>query len=125
MLFGGLQKPTRMAAKYALSLYLSIAVSALFVALDSSMLHWFLIPVLACGVVIGGDAVDWIRGRLSLFDPVGILGTLGYYFFFLAPLLVVWFKHRLLYLPDQPDDYRPWLGGVSILIFFGLLFYRW
>src|SRR5438128_1961906 len=125
MLFGGLQTPFRMATRFAISLYVSAAIAAGMVAFYPAMLHWFLLPVLACGVLIGEDAVEWLRGRMDLFDPVGILGVLGYYFFFLSPLLVVWWNHRLMYLPDQPDDYRPWLGGVAALNFLGLLVYRW
>ena len=49
----------------------------------SSCFHWFIIPVLLCGVVISHDMVDWLRGRFDVFDPVGILGIAGFYFFFL------------------------------------------
>ena len=74
-------------------------------------LHWFVIPVFACGVLIAHDGVNWIRGRFDPFDPVGLLGVYGVHFFFVAPLLhVVW--HWWLVTPDiRPEDLRPgWVG---------------
>lgn len=85
--------------------------------------HWFLLPVLLCGIAIAIDAVDWLGGRIDVLDPVGPLGCFGVHFFFLAPLLHVHFD---LFLPEVrgPGDWRPWLGGMAILNFAGLLAYR-
>lgn len=107
-----------------LCLYFSILVVVVFALMSTRILHWFVFPLIMCGSVIGMDAVPWIRGRVDLFDPVGILGVLGYYFFLLAPLLVVYWDYRIMYLPIQPEDYRNWLGGMAILNFLGLLVYR-
>src|SRR5258708_24048940 len=73
--------------------------------------HWFLVPVLLCGVLIGIDAVDWFRGRLDIFDPAGIIGLLGVHFFFLAPLLHVTWDSWMRYI-NPPPDWRGWLGGL-------------
>src|SRR5437867_10567284 len=76
----------------ALAFYLCAGVLLLFLATSEDTRHWFVIPVLLCGVLIASDTVDWVRGRLNLFDPVGIVGILGIYFFFLAPPLhVSWY----------------------------------
>jgi hypothetical protein len=107
-----------------LASFVSILIATLFALLSNELMHWFLIPVTMCGIVIGCDAADWLRGRLALFDAAGLLGLLGYHFFFLAPLLLVLWHHRMLYLPDQPEDYRAWLGGMGVLNFAGLLVYR-
>jgi hypothetical protein len=85
--------------------------------------HWFVIPVLFCGVLIGCDAVDWFRGRLSLFDPAGIIGLAGVHFFFLAPLLHVAWDSWMRYIVPPPD-WRDWLGGMAIVNAVGLVFYR-
>lgn len=61
-----------------------------FLIVSEQFWHWFVVPVGLCGVVIGVDAVDWLRGRLGALDPVGLLGLLGWHFFFLAPLLHVY-----------------------------------
>ena len=94
-----------------------------FVAIDDRMLHWFLIPLWCCGSLIGSDAVTWLRGRMDLFDPAGIVGVLGVHFFFLAPLLHVTWDSWMLYV-DQPPDWRDWLGGMALLNVAGLLLYR-
>ena len=86
--------------------------------------HWFVIPVFVCGVIIGVDAFDWFRGRVRMFDPIGIIGLLGVYFFFLAPLLHVVWDVWLPYV-DPPRDWRDWLGGMAIINAFGLLIYRY
>ena len=72
------------------SLLVSLALSTLtacgfLVAYDQAA-HWFLIPLVLCGIVIGWDAVDWFRGRLSLYDPAGIIGQPEPQWFFHRPI---------------------------------------
>lgn len=86
--------------------------------------HWFLIPVILSGILIGIDTVNWFRGRLSIFDPVGIIGILGFHFFFLAPILHVSWDSWLEPWYEYPTDWRPWLGGMAILNLLGLVVYR-
>jgi hypothetical protein len=105
------------------SSYICLSVITVCVVSSGSFLHWFLIPVLFCGILIGIDATDWFRGRMDIFDPVGILGLLGIHFFFLAPLLHVHWDYWMSYI-DPPPDWRDWLGGMAILNCLGLLVYR-
>jgi hypothetical protein len=91
---------------------------------SEQVLHWFLIPVLLCGILIGIDLVDWLRGRMDIFDPVGVVGLLGFHFFFLAPLLHVYWNYFFQPMMPAPEDWRPWLGAMAGLNFFGLLVYR-
>lgn len=109
------------------SLLVSLALSALtacgfLVAYDQAA-HWFLVPVVFCGIVIGWDAVDWFRGRVSLYDPAGIIGLIGVHFFFLAPLLHVAWESWMPYV-EPPADWRDWLGGMAVVNAAGLLLYR-
>lgn len=106
-----------------LSLYFALCVVLAFSASSYQFNHWFIIPVALCGVVIGIDAFDWIRGRIDLFDPVGIIGIFGLHWFLLAPLLQIAWNHQLLYLPPL-EDWRPWLGHMAVLNLIGLVFYR-
>jgi hypothetical protein len=85
--------------------------------------HWFVIPVAVCGVITGMDAIAWIRGRVDLYDLVGILGLFGFHFFFLAPLLhVSW--DLWMFEVSPPPDWRDWLGFMGILNVAGLFCYR-
>src|SRR3954449_11332528 len=85
--------------------------------------HWFIVPVFVCGVLVVADAVDWFRGRYDVFDPVGIFGVFGFYFFFAAPLIhVLWDKWMLWIVP--PPDWRPWVGGMAFANLAGLVLYR-
>lgn len=97
-------------------------VLALFVASSERFIHWFIVPVYLCGVLIGTDTVKWIRGRVDMYDPVGIFGVLGFHFFFLAPLLLVQFENSVN-SPIAPSDWREWIGKMACLNGAGLLFY--
>ncbi len=109
------------------SLFISFYACALtligFIITSDQFLHWFVVPVLLCGVLIGSDAVDWMRGRVSLLDPAGCLGLLGLHFFFLAPLLHVKWDLWMPYI-TPPPDWRPWLGGMAVINVLGLVVYR-
>jgi hypothetical protein len=90
---------------------------------SNDLLHWFMIPVLLCGIVIGADAASWITGEVDIFDPIGILGLFGVHFFLLAPLLHVSWGYWTDETPP-PADWRPWLGAMAALNLLGLLVYR-
>ncbi|MDQ6860081.1 MAG: hypothetical protein M3032_02865, partial [Verrucomicrobiota bacterium] len=97
------------------------------IAVAPQVAHWFAVPVLFCGIVIGCDAVKWARGGCDLFDPVGIVGLVGTHFFFFAPLLHVVLGYTLAdELPpvDAPAEWRDWLGWMAVINFAGLLAYR-
>ena len=100
-----------------------LTVAWMLAAYDG-MAHWFLGPVLLCGVLIGQDAVEYLRGRLDMFDPVGIIGLFGVHFFFLAPLLhVAWDSYLEPYI-DQPTEWRVWLGWMALINAAGLCLYQ-
>lgn len=110
-------------ANVCISFYVCTWVVVGFVILSDQFLHWFVIPVLFCGILIGSDAIAWFRGQLNIFDPVGILGLLGFHFFFLAPLLHTYWDY---WMPNvvAPPDWRDWLGYMAFINFVGLLAYR-
>jgi hypothetical protein len=100
-----------------------IVIALGFISYSDRLLHWFIIPVTLCGILIGVDAVDWFRGRLNLFDPVAILSLLGVHFFFLAPLLhVSWDSWMDVII--APEDWRTWLGAMAGLNLLGILIYH-
>jgi hypothetical protein len=112
----------RTTTSLAISFWFCTLTTCGFLFVTAQTAHWFLIPVLFCGVLIGCDAVDWFRGQLSLFDPAGIIGLLGVHFFFLAPLLHVAWDSWMKYI-DPPPDWRDWLGGMAIVNAAGLVLY--
>ena len=116
-----------LASRGVTSLHLSFLFCTLivfgFVVASEQTVHWFLVPILFCGVLIGCDAADWFRGRLDLFDPSGIIGLLGVHFFFLAPLLHVSWNAWMRYV-EPPPDWRDWLGAMAIVNAIGLVLYR-
>jgi len=107
---------------FVLSFFICTLTVGVFLLTSNQFLHWFIIPVTLSGILVGIDAVQWLRGRLNIFDPVGIIGLLSLHFFFLAPLLHISWDSWLYGMPSQ--DWRPWLGGMAILNFLGLLVYR-
>jgi hypothetical protein len=104
----------------------SIATTSVIVGLAlfvPDLAHWFVIPLWLCGLILGGDAVDWLLGRIDRFDPRGIIGVLGIHLFFLAPLLHVCWEYWMPYV-TPPADWRDWLGAMAIINAIGLVAYR-
>jgi hypothetical protein len=93
-------------------------------ALSPPLRHWFVLPVALCGVLAGVDGVRWLRGRLDVFDPGGLIGLLGIHFFFLAPLLLVAWDSGVQGWNVTLSDWRPWLGSMACLNAVGLLIYH-
>lgn len=107
-----------------LATFLCAAIVLIFIiSKPEDMLHWFLLPITLCGVIIAIDAVDWLRGRMDLMDPVGWVGLFGLHFFLIAPLLIVLWDYQMPYLPTL-EDWRPWLGRMGVLNTVGLALYR-
>jgi len=100
-----------------------LATIAVLFLQNPALFHWFVVPVVLCGVVCGMDALEWMSGRRDVFDPVGLVGILGLHFFFLTPLLHVRFDFWIDRVV-HPVDWRPWLGAMALLNLLGLLVYR-
>lgn len=111
-------------ARFVASVLIATTIAYSLCLVYDELFHWFLIPVVACGGLVGMDLFKWASGEIDLFDPVGLLAALGAHFFFLAPILQVFYDTQLLYVTDQPADYRPWIGLMSCVNFIGLLCYK-
>ena len=106
-----------------------LVIYGAILAISSSVLHWFAIPVFACGVICCRDGFSAFgRGHRSPFEPLPILGFFGLYFFFVAPLLHVardyWFTSSVSAPLERPEDWRPWLGWMGVVNLSGLLLYK-
>lgn len=111
-----------MIPKYSLPGTIFVVSFVLIVCLlNPHMWHWSLIPIFGCGVLIGRYAFAWASGRLQLLDPAGVVGVFGFYYFFLAPLIIVWTQYSLPYVGNNPDDFRPYVGILSMLNLIGIL----
>ena len=109
---------------YPIATICVVFVTFIFVLWNKSVVHWFLIPLMACGILCGVDVVRWCRGQLDLFDPKTIIACLAFYGFFVAPLLnVAWDTYGIGDLILW-GDWRPWIGGMSALNALGLVGYR-
>lgn len=106
-----------------LASYITSVTLVVWGAYYARMWHWFVIPVFICGLLIGPDAIRWLRGEYDLFDPKGIVGMYGWYFFFLAPLLFISWDVGMLYVIN-PLDWRPWVGILATLNIASLILYQ-
>lgn len=101
------------------SIVLCVLVAVIFSAIDPKLLHWFLLPVILCGLIVTPDAIKWFRGYYDVFDIKGVFGVFGFHFFFLAPILVAFYNPVMK--TDgvhEINDWRPWLGymgGMNVL----------
>jgi hypothetical protein len=87
---------------------------------EPRLLHWYVIPVFLCLLIVCLDTAHLACGNVSFFSPVGLFGLFGFHFFFLAPLLNVYLDYWMNYTV-MPEDWRPWLGGMACLNLVGLL----
>lgn len=109
---------------YAIAAAIVGLLALLFMSRSRPVIHWFVLPVVGCGILAGVDIVRWLRGRLDLFDPKTIIACLAFYGFFLAPLLnVLWNTFGVGDLALL-GDWRTWLGAMACLNALGLLAYR-
>ncbi|MGB7438855.1 MAG: hypothetical protein WBR26_10560 [Candidatus Acidiferrum sp.] len=53
-------------------------------------------------------------------DPLLLVSVLGYHNTYLAPMLQVYWDYRIIALPIQPEDFRPWLGVAGCINLVGL-----
>jgi hypothetical protein len=112
-------------ADYFIAAIVVFFSTLIFVLWNRAVLHWFIIPAMVCGVLVGVDVVRWLRGRLDFFDPRTIIGCLGVYLFFVSPLLhVAWDRFGAGYDLILFGDWRPWLAAMATLNAVALLAYR-
>ncbi|MFH1417951.1 MAG: hypothetical protein ABII12_06670 [Planctomycetota bacterium] len=109
-----------MGRNLAISSVFCLLVVMGFAVASPTILHWSLLPIYTCGVLIGTDAVAFVRRQVDTFDPKGLVGLFGVHFFFLAPLLLI---NSNLGLIGQVSDARPWLGCLACLNAAGLIAY--
>ena len=107
-----------------ISIFFTVSITVCFILFNDENIHWYIFPVALCGVYIGIDVVSWVRGKLNLFDPVGIIACVGYHFFFLAPIMHVSFDHWMRYV-IPPNDWRDWLGFMAIINIISIIIYKY
>ena len=114
-----------MVADYVRASVVVAIVTASLASLNHAVLHWFLFPVMVCGVLAGVDMVRCARERLDLFDPRAIIACLAFYGFFVTPILhVVWGQYGVNNDLFLWGDWRIWLAALATLNAAGLLGYR-
>src|SRR5690625_290826 len=108
---------------YSYSIFLTTIIVIFFILTSDNLFHPFIIPVYLTGIIIGFDLISWFRGEIDIFDPVGFIGIFGYHFFFLAPILQIYWETEMSYV-TQPDNWKTWVLGMGIINLFGVIIYR-
>ncbi len=89
-------------------------ISLLILVLGSDLRIDFVLVTTLGGILIAPDAIDWARGRLGMFDPVGLIGVYGLYYFYISPLMTVLLDYNPYYVPHI-DDKQQSLAMVGLL----------
>lgn len=97
-----------------------------FVIIAPPARHWFIVPLLFCGMLCGADLSAWVRGRIDTFDPRAMIALLAYHGTTFAPLLHMYLDERGFtpYFNSQIEDWGYWFGLMSTFNAVGLLLYR-
>ncbi len=90
---------------------------------SDEVLHWFLIPLVLCGILVAVDAVRWFSGGVDVLSPIGVLGVFGVHFFLLAPLLHLRWGYWMDEVSVSPQS-RAWLGAMAAVNLAGLVALR-
>jgi hypothetical protein len=98
----------------------SIALTCVFISLDQRFLHWFVVPSTICGAICLSSLIRAARQERLFTDPLLLVSVLGYHHTYLAPMLLVYWDYRIIALPIQPDDFRPWLGRLACINIVGI-----
>ena len=109
---------------YVWSLVVSlITISVFVIQQPGKMMHWMLLPLALCGTLVGADAIRWLKGTYTIFDPKGTIGLLGVNFFLVAPLLIVFHDVEGVetYVVSQ---WQPLLGIMALFNAVGLIVYK-
>lgn len=75
------------------------------------------------GILILRDGVDFLLGKIDTFDPVGIIGILGYFLFFVSPILQKSWDYWP-FVPNLSGD-GDWMLFWAATNFFGILIYQY
>ena len=108
---------------WAIPCLIIVITLAVFFSWAPQTVHWFVIPISLCGLLMLPDGVKWVTGRLDSFDPKGIIGLYGFYFFFISPLIAVALSFNMYDAPPPPD-WRPWFGYMGLLNLLGIITYH-
>ncbi|WP_344801641.1 hypothetical protein, partial [Microlunatus ginsengisoli] len=108
---------------WLISAGLVITTSTLFCAFVPALWHWLIVPTSVAGVLLGVDAVDWVRGRLETFQPRAVVALFGLHLCYLGPLLHVALDYWPRYV-SPAQDWRQSLALLGVVNASGLLIYR-
>lgn len=108
-----------------ISAAMSLCLCVFFAIISEKIRDPILLPIFICGTLMGVDVVNWLRGKLDIFDPVGIIGILGFHFTCTAPAMHIiwdiWYDNRLAQLPE---DWMEWSRPTCWIYAVGTLLYR-
>ena len=105
------------------SAILCASVLVCFLLLSPACRHWFAIPVLLCGILITRDAVRWCFSDRCTFDTEGLIGIVGFNFFFFSPLVMIASDFGLAYVMPPPA-WQPLVGMMACYNFVGIAIYQ-
>lgn len=108
---------------YSYSILISTIIVMYFLLTSNEMHHPFIIPIYLTGIIIGFDLIRWLRGKVKVFDPVGFIGVFGYHFFFIAPMLQIYWEKEMSYV-IQPDNWQTWVMGMGFINLIGIIIYK-
>lgn len=115
---------------YLIATILTMVVSVGFAVSFPICLHWSLIILSFCGIIVTADLVAWIRGEVDVFDlKVPVAGIL-YLNTYLAPLLHLCYNlyGEGIYTRDWPLFFGYMgcfnLGGICALKFGQMIFFK-
>jgi hypothetical protein len=105
------------------SVYLVSAILLAYLFVVKNAVHWFVVPIGACGFLTVRELIRWFRKELDLFDPRLLANVVLMHLTFTAPLLhIAW--DRFGWDLVMTEDWRTWFGYMGIVNLISLLLFR-
>ena len=107
---------------YLISIFLCGSIFIVFLSFDSKLLHWSSFIALACGVIISSDIIEWVRGKISVFDPKFFVALVIFVAYFFSPLLFLVNENKSLIGRVDLKELNYWVGLTCVFLFYGFDF---
>lgn len=107
---------------YAISSLIALAFVAYFSVVSEECRHWFVLPLMLCGILAGSDLVAWLRKEVDALDFKVLVGFGMYLVCFLAPFLHYLFGIQAEDL--QTSDNRAYFGYMACFNIAGIIFFK-
>lgn len=108
---------------FLISSFISLMLTVYFLIIGVNVFDFFYFFCFLNGILILRDGIDFLTSKIDTFDPVGLIGIVGYFLFFISPVLQNHWDYWP-FIPNLTED-KDWMLFWALTNFFGILIYQY